>query len=594
MAKTVGDFLVARLGEWGVRRMFGYPGDGINGVFGALHRASDKMEFIQARHEEMAAFMAAAYAKFSGELGVCIATSGPGATHLITGLYDARMDHQPVLAIVGQQARRALGGHYQQELDLAALFKDVASDFVQQASTPAQVRHLIDRAVRIALANRTVTAIILPNDLQEMPYEEPARKHGTVHSGPGYRPPRVFPHGDDLQAAADILNAGKKVAILVGAGALKATDEVIAVADRLQAGAAKALLGKAALPDDLPWVTGSIGLLGTDPSWNLMRDCDTLLMIGSGFPYSEFLPEEGSARGVQIDINPDMLSLRYPMELNLTGDAAETLSALLPLLRENPDTSWRQTIEKDVASWWKTLDERAHVDANPVNPQRVVTELSPRLPANAVVTSDSGSCANWYARDLKMRRGMKGSLSGGLASMGAAVPYAIAAKFAHSNRPVVGLIGDGAMQMNNLAEMITVAKYWKDWADPTFVICVFNNQDLNQVTWEQRVMEGDPKFDASQSIPDIAYHKFAELIGLRGIFVDQPAQLGGAWEEALSADCPVILEVKTDPEVPPLPPHITFEQMRNLTSALMTGDPHQEGVIAGTLRQLFAGILSRR
>ncbi|ANL31340.1 thiamine pyrophosphate protein (plasmid) [Rhizobium phaseoli] len=594
MTKTVGDFIVARLGEWGVQRMFGYPGDGINGVFGALHRASDKMQFVQARHEEMAAFMAAAYAKFSGELGVCIATSGPGATHLITGLYDARMDHQPVLALVGQQARHALGGHYQQELDLAALFKDVASDFVQQASAPAQVRHLIDRAVRIALANKTVTAIILPNDLQEMPYEEPARKHGTVHSAPGYRPPRVFPHGDDLQVAADILNAGKKVAILVGAGALHATDEVIAVADRLQAGAAKALLGKAALPDDLPWVTGSIGLLGTEPSWNLMRDCDTLLMIGSGFPYSEFLPEEGQARGVQIDINPDMLSLRYPMELGLTGDAAETLRALLPLLRENPDRSWRETVEKDVAAWWKTLDERAHVEANPVNPQRVVSELSLRLPDNVVITSDSGSCANWYARDLKMRRGMKGSLSGGLASMGAAVPYAIAAKFAHPERPVVGLVGDGAMQMNNLAEMITVAKYWKAWTNPTFVVCVFNNQDLNQVTWEQRVMEGDPKFDASQSIPDLRYHKFAELIGLRGIFVDRPDQLGAAWEEALAADCPVILEVKTDPEVPPLPPHITFEQMRKITSALMTGDSHEAGVIAGTFRQLFAGILSRR
>ncbi|ANL37794.1 thiamine pyrophosphate-requiring protein [Rhizobium phaseoli] len=594
MTKTVGDFIVARLGEWGVQRMFGYPGDGINGVFGALHRASDKMQFVQARHEEMAAFMAAAYAKFSGELGVCIATSGPGATHLITGLYDARMDHQPVLALVGQQARHALGGHYQQELDLAALFKDVASDFVQQASAPAQVRHLIDRAVRIALANKTVTAIILPNDLQEMPYEEPARKHGTVHSAPGYRPPRVFPHGDDLQVAADILNAGKKVAILVGAGALHATDEVIAVADRLQAGAAKALLGKAALPDDFSWVTGSIGLLGTEPSWNLMRDCDTLLMIGSGFPYSEFLPEEGQARGVQIDINPDMLSLRYPMELGLTGDAAETLRALLPLLRENPDRSWRETVEKDVAAWWKTLDERAHVEANPVNPQRVVSELSLQLPDNVVITSDSGSCANWYARDLKMRRGMKGSLSGGLASMGAAVPYAIAAKFAHPERPVVGLVGDGAMQMNNLAEMITVAKYWKAWTNPTFVVCVFNNQDLNQVTWEQRVMEGNPKFDASQSIPDLRYHKFAELIGLRGIFVDRPDQLGAAWEEALAADCPVILEVKTDPEVPPLPPHITFEQMRKITSALMTGDSHEAGVIAGTFRQLFAGILSRR
>ncbi len=593
MTKTVGDFVVSRLNHWGVRRLFGYPGDGINGVFGALQRASGKIEFIQARHEEMAAFMASAHAKFSGELGVCIATSGPGATHLITGLYDAKMDHQPVFAIVGQQARHALGGHYQQELDLAALFKDVAGDFVQQASTPAQVRHLIDRACRIALANRTVTTVILPNDLQEMPYEEPPRKHGTVHSGPSYNRPRIFPHGDDLQAAADILNAGKKVAILVGAGALKATDAVIAVADRLQAGAAKALLGKAALPDDLPWVTGSIGLLGTKPSWDLMQDCDTLLMVGSGFPYSEFLPAEGQARGVQIDIDPDMLSLRYPMELNLTGDAGETLLALLPLLTQKADDSWRKTVANNVAGWWKTLDERAKVDANPVNPQRVVSELSPRLPDNAIITSDSGSCANWYARDLKIRRGMKASLSGGLASMGAAVPYAIAAKFAEPDRPVVGLVGDGAMQMNNMAEMITVAKYWKTWANPTFVICVFNNEDLNQVTWEQRVMEGDPKFAASQTIPDMPYHKFAELIGLRGIFVNRPDDLGGSWEAALKAACPVILEVKTDPEVPPLPPHITFEQMRNVTSALMTGDPHEAGMIAGMLRQLFSGILSR-
>jgi pyruvate dehydrogenase (quinone) len=591
MATTVGDFIVERLHVWGVRRMFGYPGDGINGVFGALNRASDKIEFIQARHEEMAAFMASAYAKFSGELGVCIATSGPGATHLITGLYDARMDHQPVLAIVGQQARRALGGHYQQELDLASLFKDVASDFVQQASMPAQVRHLIDRAVRIAIARKTVTAIILPNDLQEMPYEEPERKHGTVHSGPGYRAPRILPHGDDLQAAADILNSGRKVAMLVGAGALNATDEVIAVADRLKAGAAKALLGKAALPDDLPWVTGSIGLLGTEPSWDLMLNCDTLLVIGSGFPYAEFLPEEGQARGVQIDIKPDMLSLRYPMDLNLTGDAAETLRALLPLLKDNADGSWRAGIEKKTADWWKTLDERAKAKANPVNPQRVVSELSPRLPDNVIVTSDSGSCANWYARDLKIRRGMMASLSGGLASMGAAVPYAIAAKFAHPQRPVIGLVGDGAMQMNNMAEMITVAKYWRDWENPCFVICVFNNEDLNQVTWEQRVMEGDPKFNASQKIPNVPYHKFAELIDLRGIYVDEPERLGDAWEAAIHSERPVILEVKTDPEVPPLPPHINFEQMQHITSALMTGDPHEAGVIAGTFRQLFSGLL---
>ena len=590
MAQTVGDFIVSRLHSWGVRRMFGYPGDGINGVFGALNRAEGKIEFIQARHEEMAAFMASAYARFSGELGVCIATSGPGAAHLVTGMYDARADHQPLLAIVGQQARGAIGGHYQQEVDLAALFKDVAGDFVHQASTPAQVRHLIDRAVRVALSNRTVTALILPNDLQEMAYEEPARAHGTVHSGFGYRAPKIVPYQEDIQAAADILNAGEKVAILVGAGALGATEEVIAVANRLGAGVAKALLGKAALPDEPPWVTGSIGLLGTQPSWDLMRDCDTLLMIGSGFPYAEFLPEEGQVKAVQIDIKAGMLSLRYPMDVNLVGDAAETLKALLPLI-EQKDGKWRHAVEKNVSAWWKLLDKRAHAEANPVNPQLVAWELSSRLPDNVILTSDSGSCANWYARDIKIRAGMMASLSGGLASMGAAVPYAIAAKYAHPDRPVIGLVGDGAMQMNNMAELITVAKYWRDWADHRFIICVFNNEDLNQVTWEQRVMEGDPKFEASQSIPDVPYHRFAELIGLKGLFVDRPEDLGPAWDEALASDRPVLLEVKTDPEVPPIPPHLTFDQVQKLTTTLMKGDPNQEGVIRGTVRQVLSSVL---
>ncbi|MDK4715107.1 thiamine pyrophosphate-requiring protein [Rhizobium sp. CNPSo 4039] len=594
MAKTVGDFIVQRLYDWGVRRIFGYPGDGINGLFGALNRAEGKIEFIQARHEEMAAFMASAYAKFSGELGVCVATSGPGATHLVTGLYDARLDHQPVLALVGQQARRALGGHYQQEVDLASLFKDVAGNFVHQASAPAQVRHLVDRAARIALANKTVTAVILPNDLQEMPYETPPRKHGSVMSGVGYVAPRTVPHEIDLKRAASVLNVGKRIAMLVGAGALGATEELIAVADRLGAGVAKALLGKAALPDDLAWVTGSIGLLGTEPSWDLMRDCDTLLVVGSGFPYSEFLPEEGDAKGVQIDIRPDMLSLRYPMEVNLVGDARETLQALLPLLKQKQDLSWRKEIETNVGEWWRTLEARAHAEANPVNPQRVVWELSPRLPDGVIVTSDSGSCANWYARDLRMRRGMMASLSGGLASMGAAVPYAIAAKVAHPDRPIVALVGDGAMQMNNMAELITVTKYWRKWSDPRMVICVFNNEDLNQVTWEQRVMEGDPKFDASQRIPDVPYHRFADMIGLQGIFVDRPEALGAAWDEALAAERPVVLEVKTDPEVPPIPPHLTFEQMRNLTAALLKGDPEESGVVKGTLRQALSAILPGR
>ncbi|MFC4276278.1 thiamine pyrophosphate-requiring protein [Achromobacter aloeverae] len=592
MAITVGDFLVDRLYAWGVRRIFGYPGDGINGVFGALRRARGKIEFVQARHEEMAAFMASAHAKFTGELGVCIATSGPGASHLLTGLYDARMDHVPVLAIAGQQARASLGGHYQQELDLVSMFKDVAGAYIQQAVLPGQVRHLVDRAVRTALAERKVTALVLPNDLQELEYEPPGRKHGTVHSGIGYQPPRLLPFKEDLERAAEVLNAGKKVAILVGAGALSATDEVLAVADRLGAGVAKALLGKAVLPDDQPWVTGSIGLLGTKPSFEMMEACDTLLMIGSGFPYSEFLPKEGAARGVQIDIKADMLSLRYPMEVNLVGDSALTLRELLPLLEQKTDTRWRDDIAHWTERWWKTLEKRAlEPGREGVNPQRAVWELSPRTPADAIVTSDSGSVANWYARDLKVQRGMMCSLSGGLASMGAAVPYAIAAKFAHPQRPVIALVGDGAMQMNNMAELITVAKYWEQWADPRWICMVLNNGDLNQVTWEQRVLNGDPKFSASQDIPSIPYHAFAEMIGLKGIYVDKDDMLGAAWDSALHADRPVVIEVKADPSVPPLPPHITMTQARAFGKALLQGDPDQGNVMIDTARQVLGSVL---
>ena len=322
-----------------------------------------------------------------------------------------------------------------------------------------------------------------------------------------------------------------------------------------------------------------------------MTECDTLLMIGSGFPYAEFLPEEGQARAVQIDIAPEMLSLRYPMEVNLVGDSAETLRALLPLLRDKTDHSWRKKIEGWTQKWWKTLEDRAMQPANPINPQRVAWELSPRLPERAIITSDSGSCANWYARDLKIRRGMMCSLSGGLASMGAAIPYAIAAKFAYPDRPVIALVGDGAMQMNNMAELITVAKYWQQWKSPRWIVGVFNNEDLNQVTWEQRVMEGDPKFNASQRIPNVPYHKFAELIGLKGIFVDNPDKVGAAWEEALAADRPTVVEFKTDPEVPPLPPHITLKQAKAFAATLLAGDPEEGSVIMGTARQVLASIL---
>jgi pyruvate dehydrogenase (quinone) len=587
----VSDFFVGRLHAWGVRRIYGYPGDGINGVLGALRRAGS-IEFVQVRHEEMAAFMAVAHAKFTGEIGVCLSTGGPGATHMITGLYDAKLDHVPVLAICGQAEATVRGSNYQQELNLDRMFSDVA-DFVQEASAPAQVRHLVDRAMRIAIARNGVSAIILPKDIQDTDYQEPKVAHGFTRSGVGYSRPKVVPARTDLDKAAAVLNAGSKVAILVGAGARGAAPEVLQTADLLGAGIAKALLGKDVLPDDLPYVTGAIGLLGTEPSWNLMQQCDTLLMIGTGFPWAEFLPKDEKVRAVQIDIDPSMLSLRFPAEVNLHGDAAETLQLLNPLLQRKDDRGWRETIEKGVEAWWKKLEERAKADADPVNPQRVVWEMSPLLPADAIVTSDSGSCANWYARDFRLQRGQSSSLSGGLASMGAAVPYAIGAKFAFPNRPVVALVGDGAMQMNNMAELITVQKYWKQWPDPRWIVCVFNNEDLNEVTWEQRVMEGDPKFLATQVIPNFAYARFGEMLGFKGIFVDRPGDLRGAWQEALSADRPVVLEVKTDPDVAPLPPHVTLKEARAFVSSMVKGDPSAGHVIADTARQVLGKFLHK-
>jgi pyruvate dehydrogenase (quinone) len=585
---TVSDFLLKRLGSWGVKRVFGYPGDGINGVMGALERAGDAFEFIQVRHEEMAAFMACAHAKFTGEVGVCIATSGPGAIHLLNGLYDAKLDHQPVVAIVGQQASFGIGGSYQQEVDLLSLFKDVAHEYCHMATHPAQVRHLLDRAVRIALAERTVTCLIIPNDVQEMKaVEEPPREHGTVHSSLGFSRPRVLPQESELKRAAQVLNDGSKVAMLVGAGALGEESAIIEVAQLLGAGIAKALLGKAVVPDDLPFVTGSIGLLGTKPSWEMMNECDTLLMVGSSFPYSEFLPEEGKARGVQIEIDGRMVGIRYPMEVNLVGDTGDTLRALIPLLQKKRDTAWRSRIEKSVANWWQVVRERALQKADPVNPQLVFHELSPRLPDRCILAADSGSVASWYARDLRIRQGMKASLSGTLATMCAAVPYAIAAKMAHPDRVVIALSGDGAMQMLGINGLITIGKYWKKWSDPRLIVLVLNNRDLNMVTWEQRVLSGSPKFVGSQELPDFPYARYAELIGLKGIRVDSPDQVASAWEEALKADRPVVLEAVTDPNVPSLPPHITATQAKAFSEAMLKGDPERSKVLRQSLRDFF-------
>ena len=595
MAQTASDFLIQRLLNWGVRRIYGYPGDGINGIMGAIRRATKHLQYHQVPHEELAAFMACAHAKFTGQLGVCVATSGPGAIHLLNGLYDAKMDHQPVLAIIGQQARSCLGSAYQQEVDLISLFKDVAHEFVHMASTSTQIRHLVDRAIRIAMAERTVTCIIVPADVQECrAVPRPSRSHGSVFSGVGYSVPHVIPKEPDLQHAADVLNSGKKVAMLVGAGALQATDEVMEVADLLGAGVAKALLGKAVIPDALPYCTGPIGLLGSEPSWDMMQQCDTLLMVGSSFPYSEFLPPEGQARGVQIDIDPKLLSIRYPMEVNLVGDSAETLRALIPLLQRKEERSWRKTLEEKIENWWKVLEARAMNSANPINPQRLFWELSPRLPDNVIISADSGSSANWFARDLKIRRGMMASLSGNLATMGPGVPYAIAAKFAFPDRPAIALVGDGAMQMNGINGMITIADHWKEWSDPRLIILVLDNHDLNQVTWEQRVMAGDPKFDASQWVPEFPYARYADVLGLEGIRVDHPDQIGRAWDKALSADRPTVIDAMTDPEVPNLPPHITIKQAQNFMASILEGDSAGPSMIRGSFKEAIQSILPHR
>jgi pyruvate dehydrogenase (quinone) len=588
MAQTVAEFVIDRLHEWGIKRIFGFPGDGINGFMSALRKAEDKVDFVQTRHEEMAAFMACAHAKFTDEVGVCIATSGPGAIHLLNGLYDAKMDHQPVVAIIGQQARSALGGSYQQEVDLITLFKDVAGEFVHMATVPSQARHLVDRALRIAMARRTVTCIIFPNDLQELDYEEPKRMHGSVHSSVGYRAPRVLPQEKDLERAAILLNEGEKVAMLVGAGAKGCEEEIIQVADLLGCGVAKALLGKEVLPDDLPFVTGAIGLLGTGPSWDMMTDCDTLLMVGSSFPYSEFLPKEGQAKGVQIDIDGKMLGIRYPMDVNLQGDAKATLQALIPYLKRKEDRNWRKNIEEKVDKWWKILDARAQKTAEPINPQYVYWELSKRLPDNCNISADSGSTASWFARDLKIRSGMKASLSGNLATMCPGMPYTIAAKFAYPDRVAIGLIGDGAMQMLGINGLITVAKYWKRWKDPRMIILVLNNRDLNQVTWEQRIMVGDAKFEGSQDVPDFAYDEYAKMLGLEGIRIEHASEVKDALDTAMIVQRPVVLNVYSDPSVPPMPPHITFKQAKAFASAIFHGDEDSWNMIQQAAKDVWS------
>ncbi|NMN99068.1 thiamine pyrophosphate-requiring protein [Antrihabitans stalactiti] len=578
-AQKVSDYVLARLREWGVEHVFAFPGDGINGILAAWGRADNNPAFIQSRHEEMSAFEAVGYAKFTGRLGVCMATSGPGAIHLLNGLYDAKLDHVPVLAIVGQTNRSAMGGSYQQEVDLLSLYKDVASEYLQMVTVPEQLPNVLDRAIRTALGRRAPTAIIIPADVQELDYSPPTHDFKMVPSSTGIDWPTTVPDDDALVRAAEILNAGTKVAILAGSGARNARAELEHVADLLGAGVAKALLGKDVLSDDLPYVTGAIGLLGTRPSYEMMRDCDTLLTVGSSFPYTQFLPGYDQARAVQIDIDPTFIGMRYPNEVNMVGDAATTLRALIPLLTPRPDRSWRNKIEKNVARWWSVMAAEAAVTADPINPMRLFAELSPRLPEDAIVTADSGSAANWYARQLRFRADMRGSLSGNLATMGPGVPYGIGAKFGHPARPVIVFAGDGAMQMNGLAELITIKRYWQLWDDPRLIVTVLHNDDLNQVTWEMRAMSGAPKFAESQTLPDVDYAAFAAGLGLHAITVTDPEQIGPAWEQALTANRPTVLDVHCDPNVPPVPPHATYDQMKQAGAAMLKGDEDLRGIV---------------
>ncbi|NUS23634.1 MAG: thiamine pyrophosphate-requiring protein, partial [Streptomyces sp.] len=475
-------------------------------------------------------------------------------------------------------------GSYQQEVDLHTLFKDVASDFVETVTVPEQLPNVLDRALRTAYARRSPTAIIVPGDVQELDYSPPTHEFKMVPSSLDLSSWTSVPSEESLNRAAEILNSGDKVALLVGQGAAGARAEVERIAELLGAGVAKALLGKDALSDELPYVTGSIGLLGTRPSYELMRDCDTLLTIGSSFPYTQFMPEFGKARGVQIDIDPHMVGMRYPYEVNLVGDAKATLERLIPMIDGNRGREWHDTVCDNVRRWREVMGRRAEQSADPINPEYVAAALDPLLPANAIVSSDSGSAANWYARHLTMRPGMRGSLSGTLATMGCGVPYAIGAKFAHPDRPAIALVGDGAMQMNGMAELITAAKYKDLWEDPRLVVAVWNNHDLNQVTWEMRAMEGAPSFLPSQELPDVQYAAFARSLGLTGIRVEKPEDVEAGWRAGLEADGPAVIEFLTDPAVPPIPPHATWDQMEATAASILKGDADRGSMIKQGLK----------
>jgi pyruvate dehydrogenase (quinone) len=571
MADTGGDLLVETLLDWGVDTIFGLPGDGINGIMEALRTRQDKIRFIQVRHEESAAFMACAYAKYTRKLGVCLATSGPGGIHLLNGLYDAKLDSQPVLAITGMHYHDLIGTLAQQDVELDKLFMD-ATVFNQRVMSPEHVENLVDFACRTALSYRQVAHITFPTDLQEKEVvkKERSKRNLPHHTSDIWAEPAHVPQESDLRRAADVLNSGSKVTILCGAGALHATDELEQAAEVLGGPIVKALLGKAAVPDTSPYTTGGIGLLGTKPSQEAMENCDTLLMVGTNFPYIEFYPKPGGARAVQIELDPKRIGLRYPVEVGLVGDSRRCLQELLPLLRRKDDRSFLQKAQDGMDSWWKLMEQQGTRADKPMKPQVLAWELGKRLAENAIVSSDSGTITTWFARQIPAKRGQMYSCSGNLASMAPGLPYTIAAQIAYPERQCVAFVGDGGFSML-MAEFATAVKYKL----PVKIFVVKNNT-LGQIKWEQMVFLGNPEYGVE--LQPIDFAMFARACGGEGLTLQDPADCGKIVEQALNFPGPVVVEAYVDPYEPPMPANITMEQATKFAESLMKGEPNRSKI----------------
>ena len=570
--RTVADLVVERLVAWDVERIYGYAGDGNNPLLGALRRSDIAPAFGRARHEESAAFMAVADAKYSGAVGVVTSTQGPGAMHLINGLYDAKLDSVPVVALVAQQHTSVLGSGYQQEINLGTVFADVAGPYLQTVASAEQVPLVLDRAFRSALTHRTPVVVILPHDVQNAPApelgEDLGQEHGVVVTAPEWTHGITSPRDDDVARAVDVLDAGERIAFLVGRGAAGAQAELMELADRLVAGVTMSLLGKPYVDESSPLVGGTMGHLGTTASARILQNCDTLLIVGSNDPWTEFYPKPGQARAVQIDLDPVHLANRYPIEVGLVGDAALALRELLGRVAEKDRSGWRADVETWVRQWREISRERSEVPARGLNPELVARRLADHIPHDARLAVDVGSSVYHYVRQMDLPTSVPAHLSSTLASMGCGISYAIAAKAAAPARPVAVLAGDGAVQMLGINELITVAEAWPAWEDPTMVIVVLSNRDLAEVSWEQRESESQPRFARSQEVPEFDMAAYAELLGLRGIRVEEPDQLVPALEEAFSADRPTVIDAITDPDVPLLPP---FPHGREMLESMRTG-----------------------